>query len=72
MKVEVFKSGADQQEFQPITNFWSTRKVALLAGTYDLRATYEKDNLKAKGSLPGFVVGGNRAIQKKTITLKKQ
>ena len=72
MKVEVFKSGTDQQEFQPITNFWSTRKVALLAGTYDLRATYEKDNVKAKGSLPGFVVGSNRGIQKKTITLKKQ
>ena len=72
MNVEVFKSGVDQQEFQPITNFWSTNKVPLLEGNYDLRVTYDKDNVKAKGSLPSFAVGGNHGIQKKTIALTKQ
>jgi hypothetical protein len=72
MHVEVFKSGADQQEFQPITNFWSTNKVPLLAGNYDLRVTYDKDNVKAKGALTGFAVGGNHGVQKKTIALIKQ
>jgi hypothetical protein len=72
MKVEVFKSGADQQEFQPITSFWSTRKVPMLAGNYDLRVTYDKDNVKAKGALTGFAVGGNHGVQKKTIALTKQ
>jgi hypothetical protein len=72
MNVEVFKSGADQQEFQPITHFWSTNKVPLLQGNYDLRVTYDKDNVKAKGSLPSFAVGGNHGILKKTIVLTKQ
>ena len=72
MHVDVFKSGADQQEFQPITSFWSTNKVPMLQGNYDLRVTYDKDNVKAKGSLPNFVVGGNHGIQKKTIVLTKQ
>jgi len=72
MKVEVFKSGVDQQEFQPITNFWSTNKVPLLAGNYDLRLTYDKDNVKAKGALPSFAVGGNHGVQKKTVALTKQ
>ena len=72
MHVDVFKSGTDQQEFQPITAFWSTQKVPLLAGTYDLRLTYDKDNVKAKGMLTGFAVGGNHGIQKKTVTLTKQ
>jgi hypothetical protein len=72
MHVDVFKSGTDQQEFQPITGFWSTQKVPLLAGTYDLRFTYDKDNVKAKGVLTGFAVGGNHGIQKKTGALVKQ
>ena len=72
MNIEVFKSGVDQQEFQPITHFWSTNKVPLLQGNYDLRVTYDKDNVKAKGSLPNFAVGGNHGIQKKTIVLTKQ
>ena len=72
MHVEVFKSGVDQQEFQPITNFWSTNKVPLLQGNYDLRVTYDKDNVKAKGSLSSFAVGGNHGVQKKTIVLTKQ
>lgn len=72
MKVEVFKPGSDQQEFQPITSFWSTNKVALLAGSYDLRLTYDKDNVKAKAAVAGFAVGGNHGVQNKTITLVKQ
>ena len=72
MKVEVFKAGTDQQEFQPITNFWSTRKMPLLAGSYDLRLTYDKDNVKAKGSVTGFAVGGNHGVQKKTFALTKE
>jgi len=72
MHVDVFKSGTDQQEFQPITAFWSTQKVPMLAGTYDLRLTYDKDNVKAKGVLTGFAVGGNHGVQKKTATLTKQ
>ena len=72
MHVEVFKSGTDQQEFQPITSFWSTQKVPLLAGNYDLRVTYDHDNVKAKGALTGFAVGGNHGVQKKTVALTKQ
>ena len=72
MHVDVFKSGVDQQEFQPITSFWSTQKVPLLAGNYDLRVTYDKDNVKAKGSLASFVVGGNHGDQKKTIAMTKE
>jgi hypothetical protein len=72
MHVEVFKSGTDQQEFQPITNFWSTQKVPLLAGNYDLRLAYDHDNVKAKGALTGFAVGGNHGVQKKTVALTKQ
>jgi hypothetical protein len=71
MKVEVFKAGTNQQD-QPITNFWSTRKIPILAGSYDLRLTYEKDNVRAKGTVPGFAVGGNHGIQKKTFPLTKQ
>ncbi len=71
MKVEVFKPGTDQQEFQPITSFWSTQKVPLLAGNYDIRVSYEKDNVKAKGALTNFAVGGNHGIQKKTISMTK-
>ena len=71
MHIEVFKSGTDQQEFQPITAFWSTNKVPLLAGNYDLRVTYDKDNVKAKGALTNFAVGGNHGILKKTIAMTK-
>jgi hypothetical protein len=72
MKVEVFKPGSDQQEFQPIVGFWSTNKVPLLAGNYDLRLTYDKDNVKAKAAVAGFAVGGNHGVQNKTIALVKQ
>jgi hypothetical protein len=71
MKVEVFKAGTNQQD-QPITNFWSTRKIPILAGSYDLRLTYDKDNVKAKGSVTGFAVGGNHGLLKKTFPLIKQ
>jgi len=41
--------------------------VPLLAGSYDLRLTYDHDNVKAKGSITAFAVGGNHGIQKKTF-----
>jgi hypothetical protein len=46
--------------------------VPLLAGNYDLRVTYDKDNVKAKGALTGFAVGGNHGILKKSVALLKQ
>jgi len=70
--VEVFKSGTDQQEFQPIISFWTTNKVPLLAGNYDLRLTYDHENVRAKGALTGFAVGSNHGVQKKTVVLTKQ
>ena len=71
MHVEVFKAGTDQEEFPPIASFWSTSKQAIAAGNYDLRLTYDKDNVKAKAALKGFAVGGDHGIQKKTIELAK-
>ena len=72
MHVEIFKAGADQEEFQPLASFWSTQKEAIAAGNYDLRLTYDKDNVKAKAALNGFAVGGDHGIQKKTAALAKQ
>jgi len=71
MHVEVFKAGTDQEEFQPIASFWSASKQAMAAGSYDLRLSYDKDNVKAKAALKGFAVGGDHGIQKKTIALVK-
>jgi hypothetical protein len=71
MHVEVFKAGTDQEEFSPIASFWSTQKQAVAAGSYDLRLSYDKDNVKAKAALKGFAVGGDHGIQKKTIALAK-
>ena len=72
MRVEVFKPGTDQEEFQPIASFWSTSKQAVAAGSYDLRLSYDKDKVKAKGALKGFEVGSDHAVQKKTVVLAKQ
>jgi hypothetical protein len=72
MHVDVFKAGTDQEEFQPLTSFWSTQKEAIAAGNYDLRLTYDKDNVKAKAALSALAVGGDHGIQKKTIALAKQ
>lgn len=69
--VNVFKAGTDQEEFRPIAGFWSTQKVALTAGNYDMRFTYEKDKVKAKGALQGLAVGTNHGVLKKTVTLAK-
>jgi hypothetical protein len=68
-RVDLFKAGTDQEEFQPVTGFWATQKVPIASGSYDLRLTYEKDKVKAKGSLKGFAVAGNHGIQKKTVAL---
>ena len=72
MHVDVFKAGTDQEEFQPIGSFWSTQKQAIAAGSYDLRLSYDKDNVKAKAAARNFAVGGDHGILKKTIVLAKQ
>jgi hypothetical protein len=69
--VDVFKAGTDEEEFPPILSFWTTQKQALLAGNYDLRFTYDKDNVKAKARLRDFAAGGDHGIQRKTIALTK-
>ena len=70
-RIDVFKAGTDQEEFKPLASFWSTQKLALAAGNYDLRMTYDKNNVKAKAALKGFAVGGDHGVQKKTIALVK-
>ena len=67
--VDVFKAGTEE-EFGPILRLWSTQKQAVAAGNYDLRLSYEKDQVKAKGGLKGLAVGAHQGIQKKTIALK--
>jgi hypothetical protein len=71
VRIDVFKAGTDQEEFQPLTSFWSTQKQAIAAGNYDLRLAYEKDNVKAKADVKGFAVGGDHGILKKTVVLAK-
>jgi hypothetical protein len=70
-RVEVFKAGTDQAEFQPIVSFWTTQKQALASGSYDFRLTYEKDKIKAKGGLKAFAVGSDHGVQRKTVALAK-
>jgi len=72
MHVDIFKASTDQEEFQPLASFWSTQKQAIAAGHYDLRLTYDKDNVKAKAAVKNFAVGGNHGILKQTIALTKQ
>jgi len=72
MKVELFKASTDQQEFQPLTSFWSTQKQSIAAGQYDLRLSYDKDNVKAKGAVKNFTVGTNHGILKQTFALTKE
>ena len=69
MHIDLFKAGSDQQ--QPLTSFWSTQKIPLPAGSYDLVLTYDKDTIKAKGMLKGLVVGGNHGILKTTGTMAR-
>jgi predicted small lipoprotein YifL len=68
-RIDLFKAGVDQAEFPPLASFWSTQKVALAAGNYDLRIAYDKDKVKAKAAVKGFAVGANHGILKKTIAL---
>jgi hypothetical protein len=72
MHVDMFKAGTDEDEFPALLSFWSTQKQAVGAGSYDLRLTYDKDNVKAKAALKNFTVGSDHGIQKKTIALVKQ
>jgi hypothetical protein len=51
--IDVYKAGTDQEEFKPIASFWSTQKIAVAAGSYDLRLNYDKGGAKGKaGSRP--------------------
>ena len=72
MHIDLFKAGTDQQEFQPVSSFWSTQKQAIATGSYDLRLSYDRDNVKAKGALNGLAVGSNHGILKTTAALTKQ
>jgi len=71
VRIDVFKAGTDQEEFQPIASFWSAQKQPMAAGSYDLRLNYDKDNVKAKADLKAFAVGGDHGILKKTVALPK-
>jgi hypothetical protein len=70
-KVYVYRAGADMEEQKPLHEFWTTRKEAVAAGTYDLRLRYEKDKVTAKKVLKGFAVGGDHGVKKETIVLEK-
>jgi len=72
MHIDFFKASTDEEEFQPIASFWSTQKQAIGAGSYDLRLSYDKDNVKAKGAVKGLSVGTNHGILKTTAALTKQ
>ena len=72
MHVDYFKAGTDQEEFPPAGSIWSTQKLAVAAGSYDLRLAYSKDNVKATLAVKNFVVGGDHGILKKTFALTKQ
>jgi hypothetical protein len=72
MHIDLFKAGVDQQEFKPLTSFWSTQKISIPAGTYDLALTYDKDTIKAKGTLKGLAVGANHGVLKTTGTMVKE
>lgn len=70
-RIDVYKAGTDQEEFKPLASFWSTQKIAVAAGSYDLRLNYDKGGVKGKAAVPGFAVGGDHGILKKTIPLTK-
>lgn len=72
MHIDLFKAGTDAEEFQPIASFWSTQKQPIAAGSYDLRLSYDKDNVKAKGEVKGLKVGGDHGILKTTAAMAKQ
>ncbi len=70
-RIDVWKAGTDQEEFRPLASFWSMQKQAVAAGSYDLRLTYDKDNVKATAAVKAFSVGSDHGILKKTIALAK-
>jgi hypothetical protein len=69
--IDVYKAGTDQEEFKPIASFWSTQKIAVGAGSYDLRLNYDKGGVKGKAAVKTFAVGSDHGILKKTIPLAK-
>ena len=70
-KVFVYRAGADMEEQKPLHEFWTTRKEAVAAGTYDLRLRYEKDKITAKKVFKGLTVGGDHGVKKETFALEK-
>jgi len=70
-KVYVYRAGADMEEQKPLDELWTTRKVPVAAGTYDLKLRYEKDKVTAKKIFKGFTVGGDHGVKKETIALEK-
>lgn len=70
-RIDIFKAGTDQEEFKPIATFWTTQKQPIAAGAYDLRISFDRDNVKAKAAVKGFTVGGDHGTLKKTIALAK-
>ncbi len=70
-KVSVYRAGADMEEQKPLDDFWTSRKVPIAAGTYDLKLRYEKDKVTAKKVFKGFTVGGDHGVRKETIALEK-
>jgi hypothetical protein len=70
-KVDVFRAGADMEEQRPLDGFWTSRKIPVAAGTYDLRLRYEKDKVTAKKVVKGFVLGGDHGLKKEIFALEK-
>ncbi len=70
-RVEVFKAGTDMEEFKPSGQFWASNKQPILAGSYDLRLSYDKDKVMAKKVVKGFTVGGDHGVKKETMPLDK-
>jgi len=72
MHIDLYKGGTDREEFKPLASFWSTQKIPIAAGNYDLGLSYDKDTIKAKGIVKGFTVGGNHGILKVTEKMTKE
>lgn len=72
MHIDLFKGGTDKEEFKPLASFWSTQKIPIPAGTYDLGLSYDKDQIKAKGNVKGFTVGSDHGIFKTTVKMTKE
>lgn len=71
-RVSVYKAGADMEETRPVLDFWAGDKAPVAAGAYDVRLSYDKDNVKAKKVVKGFTVGPDHGVKKEPIALEKK